>query len=432
MVKLDEVSSQIGWRPILSGTMAEEALEAVDQIAESVPSVASPAVQGNPSLSRGLAGLALFYAWLARTSLRPQADILAWRYLDEAVDGMSTQAMKPSLYGGFTGVAWVVDLVDHLLDSGAGDRNEAIDDALVRLLSQPNRWPAPHDLVEGVTGLGVYALQRQPRPVAIESLRHVVERLDEGAARDEDGLCWWTPPEEIHEEWRKRFPTGRADLGVAHGVAGAIALLGSICAADIRRSAAGSLVEGAVRWLFAQSIPTESGPTFPLWVGPGVEPYPARSAWCYGDPGIAAALLTAARGAGVPDWEQAAVALASRAAERPPSETGVVNACFCHGAAGLAHLYNRFYQATGEPKLGGAAVYWLGRTLDSYHQARDRGEGWVLGGSGEQPWTWTGIDIVEGVAGVALVLVAATTSVEPIWDRMFLVSAPEPLPDTRV
>jgi hypothetical protein len=45
-------------------------------------------------------------------------------------------------------------------------------------------------------------------------------------------------------------------------------------------------------------------------------------------------------------------------------------------------------------------------------------------------WTWTGIELVEGAAGVALVLLAAATSVQPTWDRMFLVSAPQPDPGT--
>jgi class I lanthipeptide synthase len=172
------------------------------------------------------------------------------------------------------------------------------------------------------------------------------------------------------------------------------------------------------------------GPELPLWVAPGFEPSPARCAWCYGDPGIATALLMAARGVGNAGWEQTAVALACRAAERPASETGVVNGAFCHGAAGLAHLYNRMYQATGEPMLGRAAVYWLERTVDFYRLARDKGGAWVRGRWDEKPWTWTGIELVEGAAGVALVLLAAATSVEPVWDRMFLVSAPRPIAST--
>jgi lantibiotic modifying enzyme len=430
MPKLDDASAASRWRPILSGTTAQQALQAVDAIAESITSI-STALPGerDPSLGRGQAGLALLYAWLARIRGTPQADVLARQCLDKAIEAASTQAMNASLFGGFTGVAWAAELVDHLLDPDAEDRSEAVDDALLQLLSRADRWSAPYDLVVGLTGLGVYALQRYPRAVAIECLRLVVERLDECAKRDEHGLYWWTPPAEIHHESRKQYPSGRADLGVAHGVAGPIALLGSICGAGVEQATARPLLEGAVSWLFAHSVPTEAGPTFPVWLAPGSEPWPARCAWCYGDPGIAAALLMAARGAADADWEQAAVALALRAAERPASETGVVNACFCHGAAGLGHLYNRMYQATGEPELGRAAVYWLERTLGFYRLARDTGGSWVEGNSDpdqRELWTWSGVEMVDGVVGIALVLLAAATSVEPTWDRMFLVSAPRP------
>jgi hypothetical protein len=433
MTKPDDASAGSSWRPILSGTAAQQALEAVDAIAESVTSIPALPGERDPSLGRGQAGLALLYAWLARTRHMPQADVLARQCLDEAIEAASTQAMNVSLFGGFTGIAWAAELVDRLLDPDAEDRGEAIDDALLRLLSRTDRWSAPHDLVVGLTGLGVYALQRYPRPAASQCLRRVVERLHECARQDEHGLYWWTPPAEIHEESRKQYPSGRVDLGVAHGVAGTIALLGCVCGAGAERATARPLLEGAVSWLMAHSVPTEAGPTFPVWVAPGLQPWPARCAWCYGDPGVAAALFMAARGVGDADWEQAAVALACRAAERPASDTGVVNANFCHGAAGLAHLYNRMYQATGERTLGRAAVYWLERTLGFYRLARDAGGSWVQGNwdpARRERWTWTGVELVDGAAGVALVLLAAATSVEPAWDRMFLVSAPKPDPGT--
>ena len=432
MTELDDASVGTCWRPILSGTTAQQALQAVDAITESIASIPAPTGERDPSLANGQAGLALLYAWLARTRRLPQADVLAGQYLDQSIEAMATQTMDASLYGGFPGVALAAELVDHLLDPDAEDRSEAVDDALVRLLSRANLWPAPHDLVVGVTGLGVYALQRCPRPVAIESLHRVVQRLYECAQQDQHGLYWWTPPEGLlHPESRRAFPSGRADLGVAHGVAGAIALLGSICGVGVEQETARSLLEGAVSWLLAQSVATEAGPTFPVWLAPGVQPSPARCAWCYGDPGIAAALLVAARGVGAGGWVQAAVALACRAAERPPERTGVVDASFCHGTAGLAHIYNRMYQATGEPKLGRAAVYWLELTLDFYRLARDNGGSWVQASKDRaEAGPWTGIGLLEGAAGVALVLLAATTSLEPAWDQMFLVSAPGPGPGT--
>jgi hypothetical protein len=115
------------------------------------------------------------------------------------------------------------------------------------------------------------------------------------------------------------------------------------------------------------------------------------------------------------------VALAVRSARRPPEDAGVDDACICHGSAGLAHLYHRLYRATGEEELAAAARYWLADTLrrcESAAAADD--EAWVLGE--EDGPHWTGADIVDGAAGVGLVLLAAGSDVEPAWDRMFLLS----------
>src|SRR5919108_730068 len=331
MAKPHDASAASCWRPILSGTAAQQALQAVDAIAASITSMTAVPGQRDPSLGRGQAGLALLYAWLARTHRMPQADVLARQCLDQAIEAVSTQAINASLYGGFTGVAWAAELADRLLDPDAEDRSEAVDDALLRLLSRADRWSAPYDLIVGLTGLGVYALQRYPRPVAIECLRRAVQRLQECAQHDEHGLYWWTPPAEIlDDESRKQYPSGRADLGVAHGVAGVVALLGGICGAGVEQATARPLLEGAVSWLLAQSVPTEAGPTFPVWVAPAFQPSPARCAWCYGDPGIAAALLLAAGGVGDAGWEQTAGAPAwpstrsvtPRAWKRPSSGTG--------------------------------------------------------------------------------------------------------------
>src|SRR5512133_1109953 len=220
MTELPDANVRASWRPLVSGQTAQQALQAVEDIAESIASIEPPPRERDASLANGQAGLALLFAWLARTGRGQQADALAWHYLDEAIDAVSTEELGPSLFGGFAGVSWAAELVDHLLEPDADERNEASDDAVVRLLSRANRWPAPHDLVVAVTGLGVYALQRWPRPSAIESLRLVLERLHERARRDEHGVYWWTPPEGLlHPEARRQSPSGRADLGVAHGTA---------------------------------------------------------------------------------------------------------------------------------------------------------------------------------------------------------------------
>jgi lantibiotic biosynthesis protein len=155
-------------------------------------------------------------------------------------------------------------------------------------------------------------------------------------------------------------------------------------------------------------------------VADDIEPGPARSAWCYGDPGVATVLLLAARDVGEPAWAAEATTLAMGAANRPPDRTGVVDAGLCHGSAGLAHLFNRMYRMTAEPILADAARFWVERTLELCSAAAPGRDATLTDAA------WPGCDgpgLLEGAAGVAVALEAACTTAEPIWDQMLLVSA---------
>jgi len=210
-----------------------------------------------------------------------------------------------------------------------------------------------------------------------------------------------------------------------------IALLGHVCATgDERlhdaRQKARPLLDGAVAWLLAQE-PTDRTQSFPCWVGPGISPKPTRLAWCYGDLGIAVALLQAARGVGETAWEREALRIARRCAGRPVEQSGVRDSGLCHGTAGVGHLFNRLFQATGEEALREAARFWFARTLE-LRQADKAIAGFpALISDPERPeekrWV-ADPGILTGAAGIALALLAATTDVEPEWDRMMLESIP--------
>ena len=385
--------------PLLSGALKDRALHLAGELTETLRP-APAADRRDASLSSGSAGLAVCNAQIAWTRRDRRAAGTALTRLEEAIDVLATEPLTSSLYSGFTGIAWAAETVDRLLGAEGEDRNGDIDEALTSLL---RRYPdqAPYDLVHGLTGLGVYALARWPRPAAAQCLLGVVEQLARRARHDRDGVYWWTPPTWKGPQ-RERYQPGGVDLGVAHGMAGVIPFLARVHRVGLAQQTVRALLDGAVRWLLAHMVDTVSGPTVPCFVADDIEPGPARSAWCYGDPGAAVALLLAARDVGEPAWEAVATALAMGAANRPPDQSGVVDAGLCHGSAGLAHLFNRMYQMTSEPVLADAARFWVERTL-------------------EEP-ACKGPGLLEGAAGVALALEAASTTAEPVWDQILLVS----------
>jgi lantibiotic biosynthesis protein len=404
------------WRPIVTGHARDGALNAVASLEARIAATAH-ADREDASLSGGASGVAVFHAQLARATGSDEQRARADACLDDAIEVLSTAPLGASLYAGFAGIAWATQLVGDLLHREDDDRNEAIDDALCELLERIDPDRASYDLIHGLTGLGVYALERAPRPAAELCVSQIVHHLARRAREDDHGTYWWTGPSLLLGPNRRQYPDGGVDLGVAHGIAGVLPFLAG--AAAMGTPSADALLDGAVRWLSAHALDTGAGPTIPYFIADRSEPRPARSAWCYGDPGVAAAMLVAAREAERQEWIEFATRLAISAAQRPAEASGVVEAGFCHGSAGLAHLFNRLHQLTGEPRLKAAALFWLERTLEWCERAEDED---APGAGATDGAPWNGEGLLEGAAGVALVLLAAGTAVEPVWDRMFAVS----------
>jgi lantibiotic modifying enzyme len=409
-------------RPLLTGRDAERARDAVRAAARGFAYTRAPRVGFD--LVTGHAGLAIVHATLDRVVPGEGHLERASRAIERALAATGKIECNAWLWMGFTGVAWALELLQGR-EPGEGD-NE-VDQALPGLVAS---WTDSFDLMTGVSGLAVYALEREPCPSVTALLGAIVDRLAKMSERRAPGVTWpldprWLPPGASH------VAQVDCDLGVGHGVAGVIAVLARIhasAAADARtKRRARSLLDDAVAWLLAQELPPGSGCCFPhvLGLGPPRAPRrPSRLAWCRGDPGIAAALAVAARCTGEDDWLRAARRVALVAAARPFEGSGVRDAGLCHGAAGVGHLLGRVYRATGDTRLGVAARAWLMRAVA---MRTDRVYGWKtdspLRGEGAREGTTPGL--LMGAGGIALALLAATGDADASWDRAMGISARE-------
>lgn len=389
--------------PLLEGDAARRAWRTLDTIAGELRALPA-SLEPGASLANGRAGMAVFFS--ALDSLRPGRGhgAHAAALLEAATTALAEMPMDASLHEGFTGVAWALE---HLAPRGedlAGDIDAALLEALGR-----SPWEGAYDLVEGLVGLGVYALERLARPTGAPLLERVVERLGELARPHGPGLTWWTSPEWMRPGLRARHPEGWFNLGLAHGVPGVVGVLGAACARGVAEARARPLLEGAVTWLLAHEGPEDLG-GFPSWMEPcGARGPVARTAWCYGDAGVASVLLAVGRALEVPDWEARARTMALRVAARAPDSTRVEDAGLCHGAAGLGHLLHRMARTTGDARLATSARAWLERALELRRPAHEDGPG-----------------LLTGAAGTGLALLAAVGGEEPRWDRVLLASLPGP------
>lgn len=428
------------WRPVLTGEAAEAAWEAIEAIARELPGTVgwNPANDALPedqaiawrsSLASGAAGEALFYAYLSlhheRTGDEEKARVHAEQalaLLDRAFEGVAGVPMSESLYAGFPGVAWVAAHLNGRLYAEEGeDGNAEVDAALLPSLSH-SPWRGEFDLMHGLAGLGVYALERLPADSGRDCLAAVVERLAERAQTEPEGITWFSPPETLPAYQAEAYPQGLYNLGASHGAPGVVALLGAAVHAGVNAERARRLLDGSFPWLLSHRQTGRSF-CFTHFHSPGKESWGSRLAWCYGDPGVAGALWVAARGAGVPAWQEAALEVALAAAARDEETSGIRDAGLCHGAGGLGHLFQRFFAETGDERFREAARFWLERALGFREPGLGVGgfRSWASDSESVQDWR-SDPGFLEGAAGVGLALLAGVSPVEPEWDRAFLLS----------
>jgi lantibiotic modifying enzyme len=299
---------------------------------------------------------------------------------------------------------------------------EELDSALGQYLR--NRpWREHFDLISGIVGVGIYGLERFKTTGDTKLVQLAIDRLYETCLRGPDGVVTWNdPPDTFTEETRKRFPKGRFDMGVAHGVPGIVAFLSSAHSVLPEEPRLLEMLDGAVAWLLKYRKPGGPRTSCFRYQIPPTPDEVSRSAWCYGDPGVAVTLVRATDV--VPDrLQNQGVEVARIAAMRQFDDAGVADAGLCHGSSGLALIFNRLFQRTGDDALRAASNRWIDATL----RLRAPGEGiagyrewWTVG---DGTWSWkTRVGFLTGAAGVGLSLLASVTEVEPQWDRLLCLS----------
>jgi lantibiotic modifying enzyme len=380
----------------------------------------------DPTMFSGLAGAALFLGHLSR---RPGWEAQAARaeQLMELAISRLEEAPGLHLYQGFPGLSWCVEHLRHLhVIAGEVDPNAEVDEWIGDVLAT-EEWQGSYDLFGGLVGLGLYALERQPNPTSRALLVRVVDHIEALAVSRGSGIVWPTRVESLPEWERERCPHGYLNFGVAHGIPGVLGLLASIRSQGIEPDRCARLIHQGLNGLqdFLQS--PEDGAALPAWCPwekDRPEPTFSRLAWCNGEFGASWLLWQAANSVDREDWQEIALSIARAAAMRPRDTSGVKDVGLCHGSAGNLHLFNRWYQATGEVVFREAALAYLDMTLDFHDPSRGFAGFWSCALVNEDH----ALDydpapgLLEGAAGAGLALLSCSEDSNPSWDRFLLLS----------
>jgi hypothetical protein len=390
------------------------------------------------ALAQGEAGIALTCAYLDVCFPDQGWDRIGHHYLSVAAE--AAERLPAAAVGMFSGLTGVAFAAWSLSRGGARYRRllATVDNALLAqvkvqadYLSLQNANAlsfGEFDVISGLAGVGSYLLCRldiHGVPAALDAvLRYIQGLASDASSRPR----WWTPANALgDEDMVALHPHGNLNCGLAHGIPGPLALM-SIALS--RRVAVSGLEEAVTRvatWLVEHRADDAWGVNWPFAVpltADGLPDFarsaraPSRAAWCYGAPGVARALWLAGVALDRTEWRQLAVDAMKAVYRRPPYIRRIDSPTFCHGVAGLLHVMVRFARDTGLTTFATAAADLTESLLSAYEPDS------LLGYRNCEPGG-ARIDqagLLDGAPGVVLALLAASTYVEPTWDRAFLLS----------
>lgn len=381
------------------------------------------------AIGQGWAGLAVACGYLDACRPGEQWDETAHRYITLAAPSIQKPSTSVGLFSGLAGLGFAAHF---LSKNGTRYRQlrHAIDDRLCKELeargaqTEHARAGVPFglfDLISGWTGVIAYLLERRDEPRLREHLMKLTERLVRLVLEGDERPAWYTPSSLCGDKTlAARYPEGILNCGLAHGIPGPLAVLSLALRDGVVVDGIQEAIGKVAQWLIDHRIEDDSGVSWPsvVPVGGASSDGAGRVAWCYGSPGVARALWLAGQATGEQSWCGLAIAAMEAVFRRPKEARGIFSPTFCHGLAGLLAITLRFAQATESPTLLDG-VNALGHELTELHNPAA-----PLGfRSEDMPGVFVDRPgLLEGAPGVIITLLAASTDVEPTWDRLFMLS----------
>ncbi|OPG14179.1 lanthionine synthetase C family protein [Microbispora sp. GKU 823] len=279
-------------------------------------------------LSEGALGVALLH--IERGDLKSARCSLA-----RAVAGGVSAGGNASLFHGAPALEFV------LSRAGRADRHvRGVVDRVVaaRLAAARRRHTCgalPHlaefDLIRGLTGLGALLLTRDSAsPLLEEVLDYLVSLCRPVRIQGRELPGWWSDAGPAGEE----MSGGHGNNGVAHGIAGPLAVLSLAARRGVQVSGQHDAIEvftrwldryGCCYWITRDQLSDSERPKRQV----------ARPSWCYGELGTARTRQLAAIALNDPARRLAAEDTVASVLTDPACVSRITDASLCHGWAGL-------------------------------------------------------------------------------------------------
>lgn len=372
----------------------------------------------NDFLFSGKLGVALFCFYYGKHFNKKKFTNIGLKYIEKSFNAINPEISNFSLSNGLCGFYWLLKELEeeNFIDKGIFDEWSIIEHSLVLRINyeiNSKNW----DFLHGIMGIVWCFSKFNPELLAEISLSVLSQFEQQGDSFDDGSIAWRADRMDINDKKSEIH-----SLGLAHGAPGFILILSNFVKHNIELNISNKLLNKSFLFLINHKLNFEkSGYYFPQYIDLPDGTYSERNrlAWCYGDLGLGYALYKAGINASHIEMKELGLKLLTNCCiKKSFEETYTIDAGFCHGTVGNAHIFNRIFQETNIIDFKLSAQYWYEKTLQ--HATFIDGLAGYKSFNGEK-WVQN-YGFLDGVVGIGLSLIAAISEDEPKWDNCFLLS----------
>lgn len=305
----------------------------------------------------GDAAMALCFGVAAKQTQTQSFYSTAFKYAKAAFDGINSGGFSSvGLFGGISGMAYVFKYLSDIEDryvkiSEVFDQKvqEQLEATLKNIDKAGGEHSSVYDLIGGLTGLCNYLLLSAKYDNKSYALLRDVLDLFKFWSNIEKSLGFHTSSLNstgYEKSTDEKYNSVSLNLGLAHGIAGPLSLLSfannmGLTVPDDKDTASNifRMIEKST-WSSEYGLEVP-GVYFPEVTVDRVEKHITRSAWCYGNPGVARAISLAGISFGEQEWVALSGDLAVSICNKPLEALQIEAPILCHGRLGTSLILKR-------------------------------------------------------------------------------------------
>lgn len=357
-------------------------------------------------LYNGEFGILLFMLYYSRFSKIKKYRRITTKYCETLLKRLGSELRLHTFCGGLAGILYLFEFLkeNQIFEIDISEVKGLFEEYLIRNMRN-DILNNHYDFMHGAIGVGLYFLKSETNKEIIQELIDFLLTTSE-VDSPSGGIKWKA---KIKEDFMGY------NIALSHGMSSVVLFLCRVIESGNGNSKVKELLKRTMIYILYQEIDVhEYGSFFPTYSKESSTPLSgSRLAWCYGDLGIAYAILRAGEVTGNKDWKNKGLNILIHSTSR---KSNVYEAGICHGCMSMVLIYNKLHWETNIQSFSNSVNYWLRQSLKL-----SCFENGLAGYKSNYDNNWVSdYTLLTGISGIGLSYLSYLEAKPFCWDELFL------------